>query len=263
MWCGICQAEGAAEISSDNRSARCAVCGNELLSSKGGQSDVDTKDARDLLQRWSSAELLDPFGPTIASPQSASNADDRHSHEFSRPTTRDASSLRVDVPHVAAMGATAARSHEVPQLSSAAPGGAHVDRPFDAAPVDIQKLIAGEQNRRSNWQSVIGQVFAYLGILGMFVGTILVLLGYYVGPEKYTATGWLITTSGQMVMFLGVVTLVSAGMEQTTEEVTRKIDLLGNVLIHIEQTAWQHGLAGSQRQPKDATEVTKEQSSVP
>ena len=106
------------------------------------------------------------------------------------------------------------------------------------------------------------QIFAYFGVLGMFVGTILVLMGYYGGPEKYAATGWLITTAGQMVMFLGVVTLVSGGMEQTTEEVSRKIDSLGNMLIRIEQASRQRALVGPHFPSEEHTEETVERSPV-
>jgi hypothetical protein len=48
-----------------------------------------------------------------------------------------------------------------------------------------------------------------------------------------------------MLLFLGVVTLVSAGMEQTTHEVARRIETLGQRLVRIEQAAWQ-----SQTAPK-------------
>jgi len=41
-----------------------------------------------------------------------------------------------------------------------------------------------------------------------------------------------------MLLFLGVVTLVSGGMEQTTDEVARRIDQLGEKILHIEQTAF-------------------------
>lgn len=85
---------------------------------------------------------------------------------------------------------------------------------------------------------MIGQIFAYLGVGGLTVGTSLVLMGYFGGPASYATTGWLITTAGQMLLFLGVVTLVSGGMEQTTQEVARRIDTLGERLVKIEQAAF-------------------------
>ena len=62
----------------------------------------------------------------------------------------------------------------------------------------------------------------------------MVLIGYLGGPTHYAPTGWFTTTIGQMLLFLGVVTLVSAGMEQTTVEVARRIDTLGEQLERME-----------------------------
>ncbi|NDE18363.1 hypothetical protein EBZ80_25955, partial [bacterium] len=64
------------------------------------------------------------------------------------------------------------------------------------------------------------------------------------GPAHYAATGWMLTTVGQMMLFLGVVTLISGGLEQTTAEVTRRIDRLGERLIHIEVAHGAHELRG-------------------
>jgi hypothetical protein len=86
--------------------------------------------------------------------------------------------------------------------------------------------------------ALAGQLFAYVGVAGLTVGTVLVLMGYFGGPASYATTGWLITTAGQMLLFLGVVTLVSGGMEQTTQEVARRIDTIGERLVRIEQAAW-------------------------
>lgn len=96
----------------------------------------------------------------------------------------------------------------------------------------------------------IGQVLAYLGILGLTAGTTLVIVGYFGGPAHYAPTGWLVTTIGQMMLFLGVVTLVSTGMEQTQAEVresldetlrqvSARIDVLSQQLTRIDSTAHQ------------------------
>ena len=50
-----------------------------------------------------------------------------------------------------------------------------------------------------------------------------------------TPTSWLIATGGQMLLFLGIVTLVSSGLEQTNEDMNRQIRLLGEQLLRIEQ----------------------------
>jgi len=56
--------------------------------------------------------------------------------------------------------------------------------------------------------------------------------------------GWLISTIGQMLLFLGIVTLVSSGMEQTTQEVrrsvnevSRKLDLIEDRIVRIDAAA--------------------------
>jgi len=102
---------------------------------------------------------------------------------------------------------------------------------------NVQAAIRAEDRPRSNWTSVVGQLLAYGGVGLLTVGSSLVLWGYFGGPENYAPTGWLITTAGQMLLFLGVVTLVSGGMEQTTEEVSRRIDMLGDRIAWYEQTA--------------------------
>ena len=60
-------------------------------------------------------------------------------------------------------------------------------------------------------------------------------------------------TAGQMMLFLGVVTLVSGGMEQTTQEVARRVDSLGERLVKIEQAAF----TGKSQAPSQRVEVTK------
>jgi len=92
-----------------------------------------------------------------------------------------------------------------------------------------------EQQPPTKWVPLIGQSLAYAGVLGLMVGTCLVILGYFRGPATYAPTGWLITMAGQMLLFLGVVTLVSSGMEETTSTVAERIDVLGDRLLRIEQ----------------------------
>jgi len=103
-----------------------------------------------------------------------------------------------------------------------------------------------EPNTSSKLQAFWGQILAYAGVLALTIGAAFVLLGYFGGPQwqSYTPTGWLITTTGQMLLFLGVVTLVSGGMEQTTETVARRIDALGQRILRIEWASQDHALKG-------------------
>jgi hypothetical protein len=80
-----------------------------------------------------------------------------------------------------------------------------------------------------------GQFLAYLGVLGLTIGTAMVIYGHFGGYSEYTPTGWLVTTVAQMLLFLGVINLVSGGIEQNNEDVSRRINTLGEQLLRIEQ----------------------------
>src|SRR5437667_8156204 len=79
MWCGQCQADVPAEVSSDNQRVFCTICGALLstVDSPPARPSTDrpasdkTKDARELLHRWSSGKGLDPFGPSFKKPDVA------------------------------------------------------------------------------------------------------------------------------------------------------------------------------------------------
>ncbi len=81
----------------------------------------------------------------------------------------------------------------------------------------------------------LGQLLAYGGVLGLTVGGAFVVWSYFGGPPGYAPTGWLLTTAGQMLLFLGIVTLIAGGMEKTTHEVRTRIETLGGSLARIEQ----------------------------
>ncbi|MBI5759154.1 MAG: hypothetical protein HZA46_11615 [Planctomycetales bacterium] len=119
--------------------------------------------------------------------------------------------------------------------------------PAPHIPVRIPGPPAKEKS--SNWVTFAGQMFAYLGVGTLTIGTVFVLMGYFGGPANYAPTGWLITTAGQMMLFLGVVTLISGGMEETTQEVARRIDTLGDKLIRIEQASHSPPLHGPHTPP--------------
>lgn len=108
-----------------------------------------------------------------------------------------------------------------------------IDDPHDSAMRGPHFEITAP--RRSNLTSVIGQFLAYLGVLGLTIGTAMVIYGHFGGFSEYTPTGWLVTTVAQMLLFLGVINLVSGGIEQNNDEVARRINTLGEQLLRIEQ----------------------------
>ncbi len=108
----------------------------------------------------------------------------------------------------------------------------YIDDAHDSAPRGPHFEVSAP--RRSNLTSATGQFLAYLGVLGLTVGTAMVIYGHFGGYSEYTPTGWLVTTVAQMLLFLGVINLVSGGIEQNNEDVSRRINTLGEQLIRIE-----------------------------
>jgi hypothetical protein len=370
MWCAKCQADVAAEVSSDNQRVFCTSCGT-LLSTiepppeRPADQRMDrTRDARELLQRWSRRTWSDPFGPlpdaTVSpkdkpSPSRSSIGDqqvpvatkaidgvvsmsieERRSAAMSpssktsvppesSPPSTDllaraalpsplltesapiasealkpalpllSNPLADPLPNEAAPVANSQNplatksaepapasaplenplaaletalpffrvdaSHPAEHFSGAKPTG---PQPFDAAgpfasrpgattasvaPKPAQPLWQlphwdpliwrSELNSSNSWTTTAGQFLAYAGVLGLTAGACLVMWSYFNGPAHYAPTGWLLATAGQMLLFFGIVTLVSGGLEQTTEQVNKRIEQLGDHLLRIEQAARQ------------------------
>ena len=122
--------------------------------------------------------------------------------------------------------------------------------------------------RRNNLTSMTGQFLAYLGVLGLTIGTAMVIYGHFGGNSEYTPTGWLVTTVAQMLLFLGVINLVSGGIEQNNDEVSRRINTLGEQLLRIEQVT-SDAMKGPKLSPRlydnpnaDAEETSRETADV-
>lgn len=99
----------------------------------------------------------------------------------------------------------------------------------------VRQAVQQPIPRSANWTTSIGQLCAYGGVGVLTLGTVMVLSGYFGGPAHYAPTGWLVAAVGQMLLFLGVVTLVSGGMEQTVDEVSWRIDHLASTIHRLEQ----------------------------
>lgn len=115
------------------------------------------------------------------------------------------------------------------RIDAGHPGGAG---PHFAVPSSAPSALPVPGRSESLW----GQILAYAGVGVLTFGAVLVLWGYFGGIEAYTSTGWLLSTAGQMLLLLGVVTLVAGGMQQTTHEVGQRIDHLGGRIIRIEHS---------------------------
>ncbi len=85
-----------------------------------------------------------------------------------------------------------------------------------------------------SWSQLAGHLAAYGGVGLLSIGMTLVIWSYFGGPTAYAPTGWLLTTVGQMLLYLGVVTLVASGLEQTTDAVTLQLQQMGHKLERLE-----------------------------
>jgi hypothetical protein len=93
------------------------------------------------------------------------------------------------------------------------------------------KIPAGATTSRlTHSTSLWGQLLAYVGVLGLTAGGALIVWNGFGHAPLNTPTAWLIATGGQMLLFLGIVTLVSSGLEQTNEHMNRQIDELARGL---------------------------------
>ena len=85
----------------------------------------------------------------------------------------------------------------------------------------------------TSWSTLAGQLCAYAGVGLLTCGSVLVMWSYFGGPPKYMPTGWLTAAVGQMLLFLGIVALISSGMDQTISEVSWRIDHLAEEIHHM------------------------------
>ncbi|MBX3440731.1 MAG: hypothetical protein KF861_24790, partial [Planctomycetaceae bacterium] len=239
MWCAGCQTDVAGEISADGQSLRCASCGGEVSSVRTPSLHAKTREIRNLLERWSTEEMLDPELPvkrvppspqpemlwvaasamsippkpkgSRTDPTSAPSPSPPIEQEVPRPRRK---SLRLDTPHQPRAGSAAPVPDPHPQRTSHTRAETRTDEPHAETPAphfNLSRAFEGEKSP-GRGESLLGQSLAYVGILVLTIGTLMVVLGYFGGDAGLAPTGWLLATAGQFLLFLGVVTLVSGGM---------------------------------------------------
>lgn len=248
MWCPACRADVAAELSQDSRRFRCARCGVELGIAKGSlgaalptpavPTDAE-RNARELLARWNAQnQLAAPAAlrsPGPNDPPKPSIAIDNGSPD--RDVVLEAAVPNVE-PAAEPRRRKKRRAIRVPEM------------PVLHEPPPVKKP--------ASLGSTVGQMCAYFGIGLITCGTSVVLWGFFGGPENFAPTGWLVTTIGQMFLFLGVVTLISSSMEQTSAEMTHRIDALGQRLIRIELLQREQAMRGPHRRKEKLSSGTSE-----
>lgn len=82
-------------------------------------------------------------------------------------------------------------------------------------------------NAAADWLAVAGELCAYCGIIVLTVGACSVIWSRYGGPPHTGPWGWLLTVVGQLLTLSGVVSLISANMDQTRSRL-RQLALIEN-----------------------------------
>lgn len=258
MLCARCQSE-------------LGVAASTIPTAPNPQRVVETeRDARELLARWSAQNLLDAAPATPSSPlkpvAATESKSDRTRFRFDPPRMSappplgdfSASSPVTDIPRAEVPQSPVepppaplplpvpARAPQPAPASAAEPAKVdpvptvRADHPPVAArePIReqdhlVREALQKQLHRKLGWSSLAGQLFAYGGVALLTCGTVLIVWSYFGGPAQYLPTGLLTAAVGQMVLFLGVVTLISSGMEQTVHEVTWRIDHLAEEIYHM------------------------------
>ena len=241
MWCAKCESEVATEIAADGQSLLCVSCGGEVRRLTAPSLHPDIRRARDILSRLSAATPSVPGDDEPVELDTVLEAAAEIAEEQAAPPKQ----FRIDRPHPTPEVAQGHIPGNVPPSKTAVNVAAAADGPRrrsdDAHPVlraphfDVQP--ARPRTAPGRGESTWGQLLAYAGVAVLTIGTGLVVWGYLGGPPTYAPTGWLVATAGQMLLVLGIVTLVAGGMQQTTHEVSSRVAHLNGRVIRIEQTA--------------------------
>jgi len=210
MWCPTCQADVAAELTPDQRRLLCARCHTELALSatdptRPGSVRVSDAErtARDLLARWSADSIVDVVKPSEIHPPEPQTPASIPVFELPRPVSETSSQNGGGIEH------RSSRRRRLPRTVAAQP---------------LPKT----------WTSTMAQCVAYGGVAGITYGAALILWSHFGGPEHYAPSGWLLATVGQMLLFLGLVTLVAGHLERYSEQLDRRFGELAERLDRAE-----------------------------
>ncbi|MFO1096391.1 MAG: hypothetical protein U0992_24260, partial [Planctomycetaceae bacterium] len=243
MWCPQCESEVATEIAADGQSLLCVKCGGEVRRLTASSLHPDVQRARDILSRLSAASSAPIIGPD--EPVELDQVIEAAAEMPPQPPVAPAPKrqFRIDRAHPTSeiahthIGEPAESEPEEPP-ESLTPLHSRSDEAHAEIPAPhFHVQPARPQPTRGTAESTWGQLMAYAGAGVLTIGTALVVWGYLGGPVTYAPTGWLVATAGQMLLVLGIVTLIAGGMQQTTHEVSSRVSHLNGRIIRIEQTA--------------------------
>lgn len=203
MWCPACEADVAAELKPDNRRVVCARCGCEVgLSATEPFLGVvpmtgAERSARDLLARWS-AETRIEAPPKLETCTATA------------PSSAKSSGVSL-FPPIRPPAPT-----EPEQASRSQPKRRKRHSTTD---------FCQTNRRHSSWLTTTAQIVAYAGIAGLSYGSVLVIQSYLAGSVDHAVTGWLLITLGQMMLFLGLITLLADRLERFDRQLNRWLRL--------------------------------------
>ncbi len=217
MWCPVCHADVATELSADHRRLNCTRCHLELSQTtvplravRQGPHPL-SEDASELLARWNAENLLTP--ETHSPPPSALEVHSAVAESFSTGGSAGSTSGAGKVTD----GGTA------DTLASAASAG--------SGQTSSRRRSKHKSARSHLWAMNGSQLTAYLGVFLLTCGTATVVSGHFGNTPRTVMTGWLVATVGQMLLFLGVIGLIAAGLEQLRSDQKLQIRRLERRLL--------------------------------
>lgn len=226
MWCPTCQADMATELSADDRRLNCARCGGELgqsvtatLRRQPAPTSAASLDAAALLARWSAED------------------------QWHRADAAESEPSPVTELEIPAFRYTAQPVEATAHASDASPDGM-ADRSQTARP----RPTGTTRNRAAgggSWLNVFGQLAAYAGTLLLTSGTVVVVVGVYQDATRHAVSGWLMAAIGQMLLLLGIVTIVTTSLEQAQQRFQKGVDRLERRLRRLEASDSQRTRRGT------------------
>jgi|GEM_PF-5220702 len=252
MWCAICKKDVAAELLGGD-DPRCSYCGTTISPGLSARPRTRTQKARDLLEKWSQPQPVVPTSaeashstPSEPNGKSTTGKESAHLAPESMPNAETEESakrilpvFRFDQPHPnQALAKNELESDEEPNRDRE-PSNIEVEKTNSTETSPPAKLERRdlkfhsthlefpaphfhipnkseflEESTESSMTILAGYMLSYLGVLGLLTGTVLVVIGYFKGPPNYMPMGWIINAFGQLLLYLGIVTLVSNKMDR-------------------------------------------------
>lgn len=275
MYCSCCKSDVAAKLDQDDRTLLCTHCGTEIQANGRVNSLNDaTRDAQSLLQRWADPQIFDAPSEEIAQvktdPTVDNSIDDlpivelaeiqtevkktetpiveelpetaQHFEEVlletseipEQPINQESKSTETKIHHVIDEPEFEVRKSYVVERSDMQ----ILNRPIlTSTAFEVQQSINDRHSSKFNWRRFIGQSLAYLGTGILSVGGAAIVWSFYDGPEHIVPAGWIMVFAGQLMLFLGLVTLITSGVKELRSDVVNRVDFIRSLLSRLDPPA--------------------------